>query len=692
MKRTRQERVRIGVFWAVIGLTMCLFVARLIHLQVFCNSTYSEIVTRQSSRKIDIPATRGVICDRNGMIVANNIVKPTLYAWPANNREVQAVADYVDKLYGFLPGTAKKRFGLRARSFAFIDRHMSDALAHRVENDAPRGLYLRDEAHRTYPYGLVGRQILGFTDIDNNGQSGLELSFDTLLAGRDGIADVYRDGLQNVFRVREQAMVPPQPGQSLVLACDWRLQEIVEQELSSAVKEYGAEMGMAAFVDCHSGEVLALAHYDPDEAHPDKPFKLRAISDQFEPGSVFKPVTAAGILDAGLVDFDDSIYCESGRWKVGRRTLRDDKKRDSLTFRQIIELSSNIGLAKCAIELGGEQLYHTACKFGLGHQTGIELPGESAGSIGQPNRWSDYTISALAMGHAVAVNSLHLALAFAAVANGGELLKPRLILGGLDQNRKLVQERERQVIGRVMEKTTADTLCAMLRGVVEHGTAVPVNSEVVSIAGKTGTAQMIDFENKRYFQHKFVASFAGFFPAENPQVAGVVVLQNPQPVHYGGYTSGPAFRRIAERYSLLNPGRFIGTDRVLAGADHNGPTPIEVPDFVGRSLQWATLEAESAGITLRAATDSGFVSWQFPPAGGVMFPGDEIVLATTNLDTEDLHMVDLTGLSLRQAAAFMNFAGVAFHARGDGQVTAQSLQPGKQIDRRSFCQLQLRKM
>lgn len=692
MKRTRQERVRIGIFWAIIALSMCLFAARLIHLQVFCSSEYSEVVTRQSSRKIDIPATRGVICDRNGMIVANNIVKPTLYAWPASTREVQNIARYLDKLYGYFPGTAKERFNLRPRSFSYIDRHMSDALAHRVENDAPRGLYLRDDAHRTYPYGQVGRQILGFTDIDNNGQSGLELSFDSVLAGRNGIADVYRDGLKNVFRVREKAMVPPQPGQSLVLACDWRLQEVVEQELCSAVKEYNAEMGMAAFVDCNSGEVLALAHFDPQEAHPDKPFKLRAISDQFEPGSVFKPITAAGILDAGLVDFDDSIYCESGRWKIGRRTLRDDKKRDSLTFRQIMELSSNIGLAKCAIELGGEQLYQTAEKFGLGRQTGIELPGECAGSIGRPNRWSEYTTAALAMGHAVAVNSLHLAMAFAAVANGGELLQPRLILGGLDQNRRLVQERERRVVGRIMDHATADTLRAMLRGVVEHGTAVPVNSRVIAIAGKTGTAQMIDFENKRYFQHKFMASFAGFFPAEKPLVAGVVVLQNPQPVHYGGYTSGPTFKRIAERYSLLDPGRFIGTDRILAESDNSIPRPIEVPDFVGHSVDWARVQAEDVGIDVRSATDSGFVAWQFPPAGGLMFPGDEIVLATTNLEQADLHMVDLTGLSLRQAAAFMHFAGVTFHARGNGHVVDQSLRPGKEISTRSFCQLQLRRM
>jgi cell division protein FtsI/penicillin-binding protein 2 len=692
MKRCRQERVRIGVLWALICLTMCVFAARLIHLHVFCGPTYREIVNRQSSRTIDIPATRGVICDRNGLIVANNIVKPTLYAWPTSNREVNSVADYIDKLYGHSPGTAKKRFNLRPRSFSFIDRHMSDALAHRVEQEAPHGLYLREEAHRTYPYGLVGRQILGFTDIDNHGQSGLELSFDSLLAGRNGIADVYRDGLQNVFRVREQAMLPPQPGQSLVLACDWRLQEIVEQELKRAACEYNAESGVAAFVDCNSGEVLALAHYDPDESLPDKPFKLRAIADQFEPGSVFKPITAAGILDAGLVDFDDSIYCESGRWTIGRRTLRDDKKRDSLSFRQIMELSSNIGLAKLAIELGGEQLYQTTSKFGLGRQTGIELPGESAGSIGRPNRWSEYTTAALSMGHAVAVNSLHLAMAFAAVANGGELLKPRLVIGGLDHNRKLLQERERKVIERIMKPATADTLRAILRGVVEHGTAVPVNSKIVDIAGKTGTAQMIDFERKRYFQHKFTASFAGFFPAEQPQIAGVVVLSNPQPVHYGGHTAGPAFRRIAERYALLNPGRFIGTHRVLAGADHDAPKPVEVPDFVGRPADWAKTEATANGLNLRTTCDSGFVLWQFPPAGGVMFPGDRIVLATSNSNHDGLPMIDLTGLSLRQAAAFLSFAGITFHARGTGHVVKQSLQPGMQIDSRSFCQLELRKM
>jgi len=390
MSRTRQEHRRLSVLFAIVLLSFGLIGARLVHLQVVNHSRYSDIVDRQSRGEVTIPADRGVICDRTGKVVATNIEVPSLLAFPNDRHELNMVAEFLDKFYGFARGTAKKRYRLRVKRFSWIERNMSERRAALVEQDAPAGLYLRNETRRDYPFGLVGKQVLGFTDIDNKGQAGVELSWNDELAGKEGTADYRRDGLANTYRVHETALKKPVPGKSLVLTIDWYLQELVEEELVRGVREYDAELGMAAFVDCHTGEILAIAHYDPNEPYPERPFKLRAVADQWEPGSIFKIFTAAGLLDAGIPSFDDTIFCEEGKWRVDGRWLHDDEEKGWLNFRKIIELSSNIGVAKCAIDLGGESLAKTVRKFGVAEKTHVGLPGEASGNLAEPGRWSSY--------------------------------------------------------------------------------------------------------------------------------------------------------------------------------------------------------------------------------------------------------------------------------------------------------------
>jgi len=684
---TGQQRLRLGILLAVVSLFFATAAARLVHLQVIKHSRYCEIVKRQSEGTVDIPADRGLVYDRNGQVVADNIVLSSLYAYPTNQRELKQVGNYLDRFFNLRSGSSIKKFGLTPCRFRWIKRRLDDATAERIEETAPRGLFLRRSAHRSYPFGLIGKQILGFTDIDNAGQSGLELAFDSILAGRSGLADIYRDGLRNTFRVKESALVKPSPGNSVVLTVDWRLQEIAEEELRAAVTEHNAKSGMVVMLDCNNGDILAMAHYDPSEATPDKPTKLRVITDQFEPGSVFKPFSAAGMLEADLIDFDDSTYCEDGCWKLGRRRLRDDKKHGMLTFREIMELSSNIGIGKHAVQLGGDELYRAVRRFGIGQKMRIGLPGETAGRLVPPERWSDYTISVLAMGHGVAVNALQMAAGFAAIANGGDLLRPHLIFGQVNEDGYIADRSEPERIGRVADRVTCDTLRSFMKGVVEVGTATQVKSEVVSIAGKTGTAEIPDLENKRYFKNKFIGSFAGFFPAEQPLVAGIVVLVEPHPIHYGGWTAGPAFRNIAERYARLNPDLFTPTERMLVeNSDDLKPT-VEVPDLVGRRLDAARARADERSLAIRCGGDDGFVVWQFPTADHMLVENDEILVAVSSSDDEPQKMVDLTGLSIREASAYLDWLGLPFKVEGRGRVVKQSIRPGETINQGKNCLL-----
>jgi len=690
MKRTRQERFRLGVLFVLVCGFFLVIVIRLVDFQVLLHPQYSRIVEGQTGGKVAIPAERGIICDRNGTIVADNISVSSLYAYPVGQDELKNISHYLERLFQLKRGTARKKFSLASERFRWIKRGLDDETARTIEADSIKGLYLRKETRREYPFGLIGKQVLGFTDIDQNGLAGVEFSYDSVIAGQKGWADIRRDGLHRTFRVKEAALVKPVPGKSLILTVDWQLQDIIEQELQVGVDRFQAKSGMAVFLDCHNGDILAAAYFDPQETNKDKPVKLRPMTDLFEPGSVFKVFTATALLDAGLVNFDDSIYCEEGQWKIGRRILHDDKKHGWLSFGDVFRFSSNIGTAKCAIELGGDGLYEAVRLFGLGRKLGVGLPGEARGRLVHPQRWSDYTIAALAMGHSVSVTALQLANGFATIANSGELLQPRLILGYVDEDRFVPCRNSPDVIRRVMDETLADTLRTLLRGVVEGGTGEAVNSPVVEIAGKTGTAEIPDPVNHRYFKNKFVASFAGFFPYQKPLIAGIVVLHQPEPIHYGGLTAGPIFRKITERYVMLKPDFFnIGSKMPTDHSEGTAHT-VEVPDFIGRDIALAKAMASSQGLKLHGNAQEGNIIWQFPEADRLVFNGDEVLVAVASGWEPETHMADLRTLSIRQASAFLRLAGIKFRVKGHGQVVKQSIRPGEKISTKTVCQLTCR--
>lgn len=688
MTRTRQERIRLGVIFIVIVLFFAVAVTRLVHLQVYEHDKYSAIVDKQSSGRVSIPAERGLVYDRNGQLVAKNVIGSSLYAYPSNSEQLRSTAAFLDRYCKLNPGESISKFKLDVDRFRWIKRRITDAEARQIESLAVPGLYLRTESQREYPFGTIGKQILGFTDIDNRGQSGMELNYDSILTGTNGFADIRRDGLNQTYRIKEEALVKPVAGNSVVLTVDWRMQDIVEEELRRAVDTCGAVRGMAVFVDCNNGDIVAIAHYDTQEEDREKPTKLRALNDQFEPGSVFKVFTAAGVFDAGIVNFNRMIDCENGAWRLKGHTLHDDKRHGLLNFREIIELSSNIGIAKWAIEVDGDEMFDVYKRFGFGKRLRCGLPGEAPGRLVPPGKWSDYNIAAVAMGHSIAVTPLQLTAAMAAVANGGDLIRPHVILGHVDGEGRVHRDIDRPVIDRVVENTSLDSLKAFLRGVVERGTAKAVNSEVVTIAGKTGTAQLPDTVNKIYFQNKFVATFAGFFPSEAPVIAGAVILIDPQPIHYGGLTSGPAFRRIAERYALVNSGLLSLPEKSFAEKDRPTDSATTSPDMIGMSRELAQSIADERGIALRSTAAEGTVVWQYPPPGRMVYKGDELLIAVSQPGDSVMRMPDMTGLGVRKASAFLTFAGVRYAVKGSGRVVSQSIEAGEMLTPDSNCQVE----
>jgi cell division protein FtsI/penicillin-binding protein 2 len=680
---TKIKKSRVILLYILVTLAWCAVVYRLFEIQIVHGREYGEKALKQSTGKVEVKAERGLIFDRKGRQVAVNVIRNSLYAYPSGRLEINKIHGYLDRLYNKSAGSSRRKYHLKSGKFRWIDRELSDGIAAAVKRDSVPGLYIRKELQRDYPFPDVGRQLLGCTDIDSRGLSGLEFGCDSILSGRPGLIDYLRDAHRNTYRIKEIPLIEPVPGHSIVLTVDWYFQEIVEEELKTAVEEYDALEGSAIFLDCNTGEILAAADYIA--GGKTDAVKLRAVSNCFEPGSAFKVFTTAALIEENLVDAEEKIECGNGIWKVGRRILHDDKKYDSLNFQEIFELSSNIGMAKLAQRLGGEKLLEIARRFGFGEMCFVGLPGEQSGSIGQPGVWSEYNIASLSIGHAISVTPLQLVAAAAAVANGGRLYRPSIIRGIINNEGKLIKKDGRELIARVIKAGSAERLRSFMVGVVERGTATPVCSDIVSIAGKTGTAEVPDLENGGYMKNKFTASFLGFFPAEKPRVAGIVVLHQPEPIHYGGYTAGPAFRKMAERYAIANSEFLRPESRLCAESDRSNMK--EIPDLVGRDISLAYKIAEEERISLATNDTSGLVIWQYPPEGR-RIPGSDIVaIIAQRDDNSPMTMLDFSGMKVRTAMAVLDYQDIDFEIVGDGMVIRQYPPPGALLDMSGRCRL-----
>jgi membrane peptidoglycan carboxypeptidase len=283
-----------------------------------------------------------------------------------------------------------------------------------------------------------------------------------------------------------------------------------------------------------------------------------------------------------------------------------------------------------------------------------------------------------------------MALAVAAIGNGGELLKPNLLLGTVEENGYVDRTARREVLSRPVKRSSADSLRSFMRGVVEHGTGKPVNSEFVSIAGKTGTGEIPDLINGGYYKNQFMASFCGFFPSDAPVIAGIVVLKDPKPITYGGHTAGPAFRRIAERYTVSNPDLFEVTERTYAESPQRLEITSEVPDLVGRDISEALELAETRGVKLRCSSAEGTVTWQFPPPDRLILIEDELLVEVNPEDDSIPVMMDLRGLTIRKASAWLSHHGIKFTVNGSGRVSKQSVRPGEEVKATEVCRLTCR--
>ncbi len=548
MAESKLSKTRLFLVFTFFLLALLGLLIKLGVLQILKSSKCETLWQNQSNFMIEIQPMRGRVVDAKGHEYALDLRLDSLYANCRIMKNKPAVADNLASILG-LDRSRILRLLNRDKQFVWIARKMSPPKAEAVKKLKVEGLDLVKESLRVYPKGAAACQLVGFTDVDSNGLEGIERFYNSFLKGARGWKLGLKDAKQRELVSKEVEAVPPVDGFNVHLTIDEVIQSMADKELAVTCKKYNAIGGSILVLDPKTGDILAMATYpvyDLNNARNSKSEyrRNRPITDLFEPGSVFKGITLSSILENKIFPLTEKFDCEHGSWAVAGKVLHDHHGSGVLTFREVIERSSNIGTVKGAIKLGASKLYDTIRRFGFGSKTGIGLLGEVSGIVPHPASWSRSSIINIPIGQGVAVTPIQLAVAFAAIANDGLLMKPRIVSYIDDSEGRVIQTFEPEEVRSVLSKETSLQVRSVLEGVVSRGTGKKAAVSGFKAAGKTGTAQKI--VNGLYSHDKFFASFVGFVPYDEPRLVISVNIDEPHPVIFGGEVSAPAFSRLSE--------------------------------------------------------------------------------------------------------------------------------------------------
>jgi cell division protein FtsI (penicillin-binding protein 3) len=544
MARGANRRVRILLF--AFTLVFLLILGRAAWLQAVRAQSLGKLATGQQQQTVTVPAHRGTIFDRHGFQLAIGEQATTVYADPRAVTEPEVVARAAGRELGVNPDDVYRAITDRTKGFVYIERQADPKAAARLRRLHLAGLGFYSEERRVYPQDRVGASLLGYAGVDNRGLAGMELSLDALLAGRSGKQTVVKDSYGRAVDVISST--PERDGKDVYLTIDHAIQANAQTELWKAVHDWHAKSATAIVMNPRTGAILAMAGAPGFDANDYSQVsqdlqRNRAVTDTYEPGSTFKLVTVAGVLSDGLVS-PSSMFTLPPTIQVADRTIHDAETRDTVTYsvEQILSHSSNVGAIKLAEILTRQpkrDVSYWVSRFGFGHKTGIDFPGESAGIVLPPSRWTGATIGTVPIGHGIAVTPVQMAAAYAAIANGGVWVQPHLV------DRVGSGPRARLKRRRIVSRYVAGELTNMLRDVVIEGTGTKAEIPGYQVAGKTGTAA-IPLPTGGYSDQKYVASFVGYVPAGNPQLLVLVAIDEPQGAIYGGMVAAPVFQNIAK--------------------------------------------------------------------------------------------------------------------------------------------------
>ena len=529
------------VFFAIIS-------ARAVQIQVYDGSWLSKKASDQYERSLTTYGRRGAIYDRNFREMAVSIEVPSIAAYPKQITEKKATAKALATVLKMKVADVSQKLS-SDKKFVWVKRQTTPKETEAVKNLGLKGIGFIPERNRFYPNTNLAAQMLGFTGLDGEGLEGIEFFYNRYLKAEDSNYTVFKDALGNGFNA-EIEQVRLARGDNLVLTIDSNIQFITESTLQETVDRYSARSGIAIVMQPQTGAILAAAHYpyfNPNAytEYDRELWRNRAITDPIEPGSTMKIFSAAAAIESGETP-GTIFYCENGAYRIGKNTVHDIKRHGWLSLQQIIKYSSNIGTVKVSEKIGPKKLYQTFRHFGFGEKTGIDCPGETSGSLSHYSQWSSIDTGAISFGHGISVSALQLIRALSAIANDGILMRPYIVQAITDRHGKPVKTFKPQLVRRAISEQTALRVRNIMKTVItKGGTGVNAAIEGYSVSGKTGTARKLD-ESGNYSNEKHVASFVGFTPSENAEIAIVVVIDEPQEAYYGGTVAAPAFKKIAQ--------------------------------------------------------------------------------------------------------------------------------------------------
>ena len=657
-------KVRLGLVAFVFVCGFLAVIGRVYYLQTVEAEALQERTAVQRDNLVERQARRGDIVDRNGVEMAVSVEVPSIYARPQLMGDIDGAVPALAEALEVSPEWLHRRLDTD-QPFVWLRRQAHPETAQAVEDLGLSGVKMTTEYKRYYPMGEVAGQLLGFVGIDGDGLEGLERQYDSQLAGETYEMSISRDALGRPMLLSETPEFGKFEGHSLRLTVDEKIQRTAEEALAEQVEKYDAKGGYALVMDVENGDLLAMARvpfFNPNRIgdHESADWRLGPVTDLFEPGSVFKPFLLAAALQEQTTTLDRVYDLHGGQMRIGKYWIRDITRRDEMTSAEIIQKSSNVGSYEIARELGRDTYYDYLRAFGFGTPTGVGLRGERSGVVWPPDQWAEITFANVAFGQGISVTALQLVTAVAALANGGKLLEPRIVDEVRNRNGEVVHRDDPTMVRQVISPEVAEQMAwAMSLVTVPGGTGTAAALEHFTVAGKTGTAQQVDPETRTYSSEMWISGFVGFAPAEAPEVAIAVFVDQPQGMRYGGRVAGPAFQEIAAEALARRGTTPIPTDqRFQLGDDppeikpSSLPTPVgeetvilparrilsqgsveleevsEVPDFTHLTLRQAIDQAHRVGLIPRVS-GSGRVIAQYPESGTPIENAVEVQLSLT---------------------------------------------------------------
>ena len=670
---------------AVAGVLPFLIAGQLVYIYVSESEALKQEGEQQASTSVSIPALRGSIYDRKGRELVLNTssyqlaLDPMVEGFTSEKRH--QFFDNLSLLTGKPASFFERKVANRVSpKYVPLLKDLDETDKEIISEWNIPGVILVRTYTRRYNYGETASHVIGYVDKDGVGSEGLELQYEKYLKGTPGNRAVQRDRHGDIKAYVAGHTIEPTDGQNLVLTVDLELQAIMEDELMAGIKATGAEWGTAVAMNPQTGEVLGMTNaptYNPNRYYDygSASKRNRAITDRIEPGSTFKLVTAVAAVETGVVSLSDSIETGNGFDVIGGRGMHDMHGYGTITFSEAIAKSSNLAIAKTAQRLDRGIFYQYARNLGFGQKTWIDLPGEVNGTLKKPRDWSGRSQASMSIGYEVDVTPLQLLTAYSALANGGVLVKPYVVAERQDGHGNVLWKASKDSIRRAIKHATTRELLPSFIDVVESGTAKPTKIEGVSIAGKTGTARVI--LDGSYSSKVHRASFVGFFPAENPEVALLLLLGRPKVKETSGAITTPIFKRIASRWLSSNP----PPAPLLAREGLKDERDIMVADIVGQPAAVAAARLRAAGMEVPPITPVEAFNPVLQQTQKSKKDKKNIQLSISTDTLQTSTMPDFTGLGMRQAVHWAHAVGLEVRIEGNGMVVSQSPKPGEPLQK-----------